>query len=111
MKIGPLLSEIFEGYADFCRIVQKVSIYNVVISGVSAPKFTEFVYYVNRSSLLSICISISRYPNPFGNATVPNEGYVGDFAPKLVATATPYNVSGKEGQVDHLSLQSNIYRS
>ena len=55
---------------------------------VSGPKFTKFVHDVEGSFALSIRIirlSILQYSKSCRNAIVPNEGWVANLAPKLVA--------------------------
>jgi len=59
-------------YADFCRLVAKVSVSVLVISGVSESILMKFAQDVEKILPCNICKSELRYSNPFWNANVLN---------------------------------------
>jgi len=79
VKIGPVSSEIFGliGYVDFCRIVAKVIIFNIVIFGVTRPNLTKVLHNAKKCMSFNLIRSEVRYSNPFRYASTTNENMLG----------------------------------
>jgi len=68
------------GYADFCRLVSKITVILFVMSGVSGLILIKLAQNVARILTFDTCKSELRYSNPFRNVSLLNEDHFANFA-------------------------------
>jgi len=78
-------------------------------SGGSGPKFTKFLYHVDRTSALLTRPSTFPFCHPLWNVSPKKVGVSPILRLKLVAMATSLDQSGNQYQIEH--LHQHVYHS